>query len=61
MTSYLINAFYDLFAHALKKPGYACVHTSLPNVPAINRIRVIWQLGRDTSHVPAGLKYPRGG
>ena len=24
-------------------------------------IRVLWQLGWDTSHVTAGLKYPRGG
>ena len=24
-------------------------------------IRVMWQLGKDTSHVPAGLVCPRGG
>ena len=23
-------------------------------------VRVMWQLGRDTSHVPAGLEYPTG-
>ena len=29
--------------------------------PAGVAMREMWQLGRDTSHVPAGLKYPRGG
>ena len=29
--------------------------------PAGVPIQVMWQLGRDTSHVPVGLKYPRGG
>ena len=29
--------------------------------PADVPIPVMWQLERDTSHVPAGLDYPRGG
>ena len=29
--------------------------------PAGVPILVMWQLGRDTSHVPDGLDYPRGG
>ena len=30
-------------------------------LPAGVPILVMWKLGRDTSHVPAGLKYPKGG
>ena len=47
-------------------PGYAWVHT-LPAecvaivLPVGVPIRVMLQLGRDTSHVPSGLEYPRGG
>ena len=30
-------------------------------LPAGVPIRVMWQLGRYTSHIPAGLEYPRSG
>ena len=67
MTATFINVFYEPFAHAKKKTVYTFVPPP-PNVeyvanvqPAGVSIWVMWQLGRDTSHVPAGLEYPRVG
>ena len=68
MTATFINAFDEPFAHAKKKTKYTIVPPTPPNVeyvanvqPAGVPIWVMWQLGRDTSHVPAGLEYPRVG
>ena len=69
MTATFINAFYEPFAHAKKKTVYTFVPPPPPpnaeyvaNVqPAGVSIQVMWQLERDTSHVAAGLEYPRVG
>ena len=65
MSVTFINAFYEPFAYAYKKPRYACVPPPLVDCVAIVQlagipIRAMWQLGRDTSHVPAGFERPRG-
>ena len=39
-------------------PCGICFHVECH--PASVPVQVMWQLGRDTSHVPAGLQYPRG-
>ena len=69
MTATFINAFDEPFAHAKKKTVYTFVpRPPPPNVEYVANvqlagvpIQVMWQLGRDTSHVPAGLEYPRVG
>ena len=53
--------------HAQKKHGYTFVPPPHPVEgvaivqPAGVQIPVMWQLGRDTSHVPTRLEYLRGG
>ena len=55
MTATFMNAFFEAFAQALKKPGV------VPNLlveyiaivqPACVRIREMWQLGRDMITYP---------
>ena len=68
MTATFINAFYEPFLHDQNKPEYTFVPPPPPPVecvgivqPAGVQIRVMWQLGRDKRHVPAGVEYPKGG
>ena len=55
MTAPFINAFCEPIAHAQKKPVYISIWNGLP---LFNQL-VIWQLGKDTSHIPSSLEYPR--
>ena len=43
--------------HLYPFPTVECVAI----LPARITIPVMWKLGRDASHVPGGLKYPRAG
>ena len=57
MTATFINAFCKPIVHAKKKPVQICIAIVQPvGVP----VQVMWQLRRDTSHVPSGLEYPTG-
>ena len=51
MTATFMNALYEAFAHALKKPGVV-YHPLVEYItiiqPANVRILEMWQLGRDT-------------
>ena len=64
MTTTFINAFCE-YVGMLRRSLVIHLYPPGENLsivqPAGVQSRVMWQLERDTSHVPASLEYPKGG